>query len=541
VTKKPQLEFAAQGALNASSLGGGAQADITGPIGDNGLAYRLITEGSKVDYWRNYGVNRKNLIAPSLAWYGQNTWLRTSLEHIRYEQPFDRGTVIDANTGRPVVVNPRIRFDEEYNRTIGDSDFFTVQASHALNARWKLGGTYSYNRNRYDDYQARAVGYNADTGELTRRPDGTRGALSQQHVLQLTMQGNVRLGNTAHEILAGLDAEDSNIYRRDLIRGSNVGGFNVYDPVYGRLPHSTDISPENSDQRDLLKQQALFVQDTVRFSPHWVAQFGGRFLRYDQFAGKGRPFIAGTFAKDTVFVPRVGIVWQPDTVQSVYASHSRSLKPQSVIRETAVKTLEPEKGNSWELGYKLDLPRGLTLTAAAYHLRKQNIIVNNNINGLNVPRTAGSARSRGFELDVAGQVARHWDVIASYAYTDARVTDDPQFRGHRLPNVARRQAALFTAYDFSAAAPGSDRWRAGGGLRHVGRRAGDDANSFHNAGYAVFDAFASWELPWGERMLRLQLNVKNLLDKTYVTSSANQYRLSLGERRNATLRLVMDW
>jgi len=60
------------------------------------------------------------------------------------------------------------------------------------------------------------------------------------------MQGNVRLGNTAHEVLAGLDAEDSNVYRRDLICGSNVGGFNVYDPVYGHLPHSSDISTATS-------------------------------------------------------------------------------------------------------------------------------------------------------------------------------------------------------------------------------------------------------------------------------------------------------
>jgi len=250
--------------------------------------------------------------------------------------------------------------------------------------------------------------------------------------------------------------------------------------------------------------------------------------------------VTGTFAKDTVFVPRVGLVWQPDTVQSVYISHSRSLKPQSVIREISVKTLEPEKGNSWELGYKLDLPQGLTLTAAAYHLRKNNIIVNNNINGLNVPRTAGKARSRGFELDVAGKITRQMNVIGSYAYTDATITDDPQFKGHRLPNVARQQASVFATYDGGNIA-GHGKWRWGAGMRHIGKRAGDDANSFHNAGYSVVDAFASWELPWGQRMARLQLNVKNLLDKNYVTSSANQFRLSLGEQRSAVLRMVVDW
>ena len=539
VTKKPQLAFAGQVAGSLSSLGGGgASLDLTGPIGTNGLAYRLIADTSKVDYWRNFGTNKQTVIAPSLAWYGPDTYVRVSYEHTEYEQPFDRGTVIDSRTGRPVATDPRLRFDEAYNRTIGDSDFFTVQAQRTLNAQWKLNGTYSYNRNRYDDYQARPVSLNPITGVLTRRPDGTRGALSRQHMAQVNLQGSMDWGGVRHDVLTGLDVENSDIYRRDLIRGTNSTGFNVYAPVYGLLPHSTAVEPAQSDQSDKLRQQALFVQDSIRLNEQWIVQAGARWQRYDQIAGRGRPFIVGSDADGTQFVPRVGVVWQPDSVWSVYGSYSESFKPQSSIG-SVIGTLPPEEGKSWELGAKLDLPRGVTATAALYDIRKRNVVVSETIDGVSYSRAVGGARSRGLELDVAGSIGRHWKVIGSYAYTDAKVTNDPRYQDNRLANVARQSASVFAAYEF-ARGPGGQ-WRAGLGVRHVGKRAGDAANSFENAGYSVADAFVAWNTAWNGHAVRVQLNVKNLFDKNYVVSSQSPIYVSLGERRQAVLRVVMDF
>lgn len=540
VTKKPQLAFAGQVAATASSYGGGgASLDLTGPIGSNGLAYRLIADASTIDYWRNFGVNKQRVFAPSLAWYGGATTVRVSYEHIEYEQPFDRGTVIDPRTGKPASVPREQRLDEGYNRTIGDSDFFTVQAEHALDAQWKLTGTYSYNRNRYDDYQARPVSLNPVTGVLTRRPDGTRGALSQQHVLQLATQGQFMTGALRHDLLAGFDFEDSNIYRRDLIRGTNDTSFNIYAPVYGRMPNSTSVDPAQSDQRDVQRSSALFVQDSVRLAPQWILQAGGRYQRYEEVAGKGRPFVANTDSSGSRFVPRVGLVYQPDAAWSLYGSYSGSFKP-NVNIGNLIGALAPEEGKAWELGAKLDLPQGITATAALFDIRKKNVQVSETIDGLNYIRAVGGARSRGVELDAAGSIGRHWKLIGSYAYTDASVTDDPALAGNRLANVARQSGSVFAAYDIPTALAGG-RWRVGAGVRHVGRRAGDSANSFSNDAYDVADAFVSYETAWSGRPLRLQLNVKNLFDKNYVPSSQSPIYVSLGERRQALLRASLDF
>jgi len=540
VTKKPQLAFAGQAAVTKSNLGSGASLDLTGPLGDKGLAYRLIADYSDTRYWRNFGTNRQSVIAPSVAWYGGATTVRVSYEHTEYEQPFDRGTVIDSRTGKPVATPRERRFDEAYNRTIGDSDFFTVQAQHALSSTWKLNGTYSYNRNRYDDYQARAVSLNPVTGVLTRRPDGTRGALSQQHVLQFNAQGSVEAGGLRHELLTGLDLEDSNIYRRDLIRGSNDSSFNIYNPVYGRLPYSTAVSAADSDQRDKLQSASLFLQDSVRLSPQWLLQAGARYQSYHEIAGKGRPFNVNTDVDGRKFIPRLGVVYQPDALWSFYGSYSQSFKPNTSIA-SRIDALAPEQGQAWEVGAKLDMPQGLAVTAALYDIRKKNVQVSETqANGDIAVRAAGRARSRGFELDAAGSLTRQWKLIGSYAYTDAKVTQDPKLAGNQLQNVARHTASLFATHDFGRDAWGG-RWRAGGGARHVGRRAGDSANSFFLDAYTVADAFVAYERNWDGRLLRLQLNIKNLFDKTYYPSAANNVYVALGEARQAVLRASVDF
>ncbi|MES2103802.1 MAG: TonB-dependent siderophore receptor [Pseudomonadota bacterium] len=539
VTKKPQLSTQSQIVLTASKLGGGASVDLTGAIGDSGLAYRLIADYSKSDYWRNFGINKQTVIAPSLAWYGKDSTVRVSYEHTDYEQPFDRGTVIDSRTGKPVAIPREERLDEAYNRSIGDSDFFTVQGQQKLNQDWTANFTYSYNRNRYDDYQARTVSLNSVTGVLTRRPDGTRGALSQQHVVQSDITGKLKLGELKHELMLGFDFEDSNIYRRDLIRGANNTGFNIYQPVYGLLPNSTAVSAPDSDQADKLHAWSLFAQDTIRLNEQWIAQAGLRYQRYDEVAGKGRPFNINTDVSSGKLIPRVGVVYLFNPGVSLYSSYSTSFKPNTSIA-SHIDALPPEQGKSWEIGAKLDLPRGITATAAVYDIDKENVQVSEVVNGDTLVRAAGKARSRGFELDVAGEIARQWKLIGNYAYTDAKVTQDPKLQGKRLPNVARQSASVFVTHEFDRSAS-HDQWRAGAGVRYVGKRAGDSANSFLLDSYQVVDAFASYDTTLAGHAAHLQFNIKNLLDKTYYPSAGSNIYVALGEARQFILRGIVDF
>jgi len=141
---------------------------------------------------------------------------------------------------------------------------------------------------------------------------------------------------------------------------------------------------------------------------------------------------------------------------------------------------------------------------------------------------------------VAGQIGQHWSVIASYAYIDAKTTEDPLYAGNQLWNVAAHTASLAAVYDFGAIF-GGDEFRLGAGAHCVGRRPGDSANSFTLPAYTVADAFATYDTKLGGRRLSFQLNVKNLFNKTYYPSSVNKYFVSVGDARQVSLLTTLEF
>ncbi|MFP1747965.1 TonB-dependent siderophore receptor [Lonsdalea quercina] len=542
ITKKPELvqKTHIEG-WNSSFNGGGGQLDVTGPISDSGLAYRMIVDHDETDYWRNFGRNRQTTIAPSLMWYGEDTTLRVAYEHQEYLTPFDRGTVIDSRTGKPVDVPRDRRFDETYNATRGDQDTLTFQADHNLSDRWKTSLTYAYSRNRYNDNQARATKYNATTGDLTRQADSTGYAHSQSQAVQLTLNGDIDWGQTNHQLLFGVDHEADRTYRGDMIRGTAVTNFNVYNPVYGLLPASTSVSAADSDQRENVDSTGVFMQDAIRLDANWMLLGGLRYDHFDVMSGKGRPFVTNTDGSYGRLVPRAGVVYNLTSYSSLYASYSESFKPNTSIA-TQIGALPPELGKSYEIGAKLDLPNRITANIALFDIHKRNVMVSEDVGGETVTRTAGKVRSQGVELDMAGKLTDSLSLIGSYAFTDARVTSDPDNNGNRMPNAARHTASLFLTQEFgNLGLHAGDNLRVGAGARYVGRRAGDAANSFTLDDYTVADAFVSYSLPINGYAVKWQVNVKNLFDKTYYPSSGSNLRVAVGERREVMLRASVDF
>lgn len=158
-----------------------------------------------------------------------------------------------------------------------------------------------------------------------------------------------------------------------------------------------------------------------------------------------------------------------DTV-SLYGSYTQSLKPTSTIAPHASgvvidSSVQPEQATSWELGAKVAMPSGLTGTLALFNIDKKNVLVQqyNDTTKQTDWRTAGKARSRGVELDVAGQIGQHWSVIASYAYLDAKTTEDPLYAGNRLWNAPQNTASFAAVYDFGTIF-GGDQLRVGAGV-----------------------------------------------------------------------------
>lgn len=549
VSKKPELIQSTSLTVRGSTFGdgkngSGGNLDTTGPIGDSGLAYRLIVDHEDEDYWRNYGTHRESLIAPSLAWYGDNTKLLFAYEHREFLSPFDRGTAIDPKTNHPLNIPSTRRLDEPFNNMEGRSDLYRFEADHDLNDDWKAHFGYSWNRETYDASQVRVVKVNAN-GTLTRSMDGTQGALTTDRFATASLEGKVNVAGMQHDLTFGLDDEYRKIYRADLIRQAPRGTFNYNDPVYGNEVAGTTVSAPDSNQMDLLRSDSLFLQDAIHLTDQWILVGGARYQMYDQYAGKGVPFTANTDGNGQKWVPRAGLVYRYTDELSFYGSYTESFKPNSTIAPLANKSvldgsLEPEQSKSWELGTKLDIPGRITASAALFNIEKRNVLVQVGDGLTSVYSVAGKVRSRGLELDASGQLTDKWSVIGSYAYTDAEVTEDPEYKGNRLQNVAKNTGSLSAVYDFGSIL-GGDQLRVGAGARYVGERAGDAANSFDLPGYTVADAFATYDTKIEGQKVKFQLNVKNLFDRTYYTSAVNTQFVSIGDARQVSVSSTLTF
>ncbi|WP_085596263.1 MULTISPECIES: TonB-dependent receptor [unclassified Pseudomonas] len=549
VSKKPELQQSTALTVRGSTYGSGKNGsggslDTTGPIGDSGLAYRLIVDHEDEDYWRNFGTHRESLVAPSLAWYGERTKVLLAYEHREFLTPFDRGTAIDPKTNHPLDIPATRRLDEPFNNMEGRSDLYRFEVDHELGDDWKAHFGYSWNRETYDASQVRLSAVNAN-GTLTRTMDGTQGALTTDRYATASLEGKVQLAGMQHDLVFGLDDEYRKIYRADLIRGKNTS-FNYRNPVYGQQVAGTNVSAPDSDQTDLLRSDSLFFQDAIHLTDQWILVGGGRFQEYDQYAGKGRPFHANTNSNGQKFVPRAGLVYRYTDQLSFYGSYTESFKPNSSIAQLAGGTavldgsIEPEEAKSWELGAKLDIPGRITASAALFDITKRNVLVSTATATETVTSVAGEVHSKGLELDLTGQLSDQWSLIGSYAYTDAEVTKDTKYKGKQLQNVAKNSGSLSAVYDFGSLL-GGDRLRVGAGARYVGERAGDAPNSFDLPGYTVADAFATYDTKLEGQKVKFQLNVKNLFDKTYYTSSVSKYFVSLGDSRQVSLSSTLEF
>lgn len=230
--------------------------------------------------------------------------------HRDYKTPFDRGTIFDLTTKQPVNVDRKIRFDEPFNITDGQSDLAQLNAEYHLNSQWTARFDYSYSQDKYSDNQARVTAYDATTGTLTRRVDATQGSTQRMHATRADLQGNVDIAGFYNEILGGVSYEYYDLLRTDMIRCKKAKDFNIYNPVYGNTSKCTTVSASDGDQTIKQESYSAYAQDALYLTDNWIAVAGIRYQYYTQYAGKGRPFNVNTDSRDEQWTPKLGLVYK---------------------------------------------------------------------------------------------------------------------------------------------------------------------------------------------------------------------------------------
>lgn len=506
--------------------------DLSGPLNsDRTVLYRLNAVYQTADDFRNFdqGIER-TFVAPVLSWaISDNTDLTLNFEYLYDERPFDRGL---AAIGDEVA-------DIPFDRILGEPDDVNIreqyvasyQLEHRLSDNWQLKNVFRFISTERETRAFQNRGdLNEETGDLARSITDQIGDFDS-YALQTNLDGEFSTGSIEHKLLFGIDLfrETRGFDNRSALEDSVI---NIFDPVYGAPRPSREELGETDRQvlfGGTVETLGLFLQDQIAFADNFKLLVGGRFdiVDRDSFF---TTVTAGEILSDTndwqqdeAFSPRIGIVYQPIEPLSLYTSFSRSFAPNF---GTTVEgdILEPERGTQYEVGIRGEfLDDRLTTNLAAYYLTKSNVAATDPDNP-DFSIATGKQRSQGIELDVIGEILPGWNIIASYAYTDAEVTEDEgsPLEGNRLAGVPENAASLWSTYEIQR---GDLQGLAFGlGLFFVGERQGDLDNSFRVPSYVRTDA----SLFYRRDNWRAGINLRNLFDIDYIEATDTRSRITPG-------------
>jgi iron complex outermembrane recepter protein len=517
VTEKPLKEPFAETNLELGSFGlFQSSFDFSDSLNSNQtLLYRLNANFEVNNGFRDFEQDATRLsLAPTLSWQiGKNTDLLIDFSYLNEARPFDRG-IVAIGDGVADIPYDRIfqQPDDEYELEQLSASY---QLEHRFSDKWKLRNSFRLVSSESSDF--RLDGLLIDDSGLLERVFRRNNDITENYSLQTNVVGKFKTGKIEHQLLAGVDFDRSTtVGRQGTLPEDPVFLIDIFtqeaDPVPDIEPEDlTSFIRDENIRADLL---GIYLQDQIAFTKQLKFLAGGRLDIYDQKTIDFTEDLTSEQSQEK-FSPRVGLVYQPIEPISVYASYSTSFNPDPDNSTTVNgEILEPSTGNQYELGVKGEfLNKKLTSTLAFYQIDRANFATTDPDNP-DFSIAAGEVRSRGIELDVAGEILPGWNVIAAYAYTDAEITEDNDFPvGNKLENVPENSASLWTSYEIQQ---GNFKGLGlGAGVFFVDDRQGDLDNSFTLPSYVRTDA----ALFYRRDNWQANLNFQNLFDVDYIKSS----------------------
>jgi len=500
--------------------------DISGPLNESGtVRYRLNALYETKDGFRNFDQDfERTFISPVLSWdISDSTNLTIELEYTDDERPFDRGIVAEAPPSEEIVDIPfdrNLQEPDDFNESTQFLASYTLE--HRFNDNLKVRNRFQFlEGNRFDTRNEPFGNLGDSFGDIDAGPEeilrfvSSNDALERELALQTNLVADFQTGSIDHKVLFGVDLNRSIEDRvsRSTDSGFGVTKINIFDPVYDDgTPSRDELDFKSVDVEIETESLGIYLQDQIAFSDNLKLLLGGRF---DLVSQENKDLLDNTTETqdDEAFSPRVGLVYQPIEPLSLYTSFSRSFVPNEGDGQGNI--LDPERGTQYEVGLKGELLDGdLSVNLAAFNITKSNVAVGVEGPPAGLQRAIGEQRSRGIELDIAGELADGWKIIASYSHTDAEITEDNDSdqEGNTLPGVPKNGASLWTTYEFQSG--NLQGLEIGAGAFFVGNREGNLDNNFELPSYTRVDA----RLSYSRNNWEAALNFKNLFDIDFVES-----------------------
>lgn len=503
--------------------------DLDGKLSKNSkLLYRLNVAADTKGSFRPFEQNKRLVVAPVVS-YQLDEDTKATLEYT-----YQKAKMSDVGSG--YVFSPFGYKTLDRNTTFStdafapmdiDENSVIFNVEHKLGTNWKLTAQGAYFN--YD--QLGASSWPADVysdGRVVRKSD-IWDAASTMALGQIFINGNLETGSVKHRILAGLDMGDKKYYadwnQSFLLDTLNGGEFDPKNPIYGLdqefvpFDRSVPIQTRAAAGGGTINSQytSVYVQDELGFWQNTLRlTLAARYTSMSQASWGGDPVVSKKVT------PRVGLSYSIDKNMSIYGLYDQSFIPQNgfVFDGSEVK---PITGDLTEFGVKRDWFNGrLNMTLSAYQILKNNEITTY---GPQPDQSVeiGQKKIQGIELDVKGEITPGFNVIANYAYTDAKISKVNEgatgfYVGQRLDGADKHIANIWLDYTLLKGTLQGLSFRTGM-TTYVDRATGyysdgDDGKNIPD--YLRFDA----GIGYVHNRFSANLNVQNLVDSYLLTGGA---------------------
>ncbi|WP_084651334.1 TonB-dependent receptor [Ottowia thiooxydans] len=498
-------------------------------------SYRVDLSGDRSDGWVDRGDSSNRSASGALRWDVTRDF-NLQLSHAQGRQNPMRyfGTPLINGVQDPAirernynVLDSRIQYKDRWTELMAQ----WAPSSHVM-VRSKL---YHITSNRYWR-NAEAYAYNARTG-LIDRSDNTEIAHDQTqtgNTTDVTFTG--KLFGLPNQVSVGFDVNRASFQHTNNTYTGSSGSVDPHHPDSGYFNSSVPFIPR---YRNKAEQYAVFLENRLELTDRWSVVGGARF---DHAELSRQDLIAGSQAFKRSYANtgwRLGTVYKLTPSTSLYAQASKAADPVSglLMLSAANAAFDVSTGKQFEVGVKQTFWEGKgEWTLAAYSITKNNLLTRDPANpSLRVQ--VGQRSSKGVEGTLSMRVTKALQLDANVALLKARYDDFRESvggvavsRNGNVPtDVPERVANVWVGWKLAPA------WTLSSGLRHVGKRYADNANTLKLPGYTTVDVALQWKATADTTLTLRGFNVfdKNYFSTAYYTTS--QWLVGEGRRIEVTL------
>lgn len=537
IRKRPTRDFQGHAALSVGRWDNyRGEIDVSGPLNEAGtLRGRAVASyqdaQSHLDHHRRkvpvfYGVLEADLTPNTLLTVGAD-----------YQDTDPRGStwggiqLFDSNgnfNAQPRSFNPAA----SWSRWGQSTQSVFAKLEHRFDNEWTAKLQLNHQINSYDAYVGSYSFGNPNPADGSGAYfwEGGYVGKTRSTAADIYMSGPFQLLGRRHELVFG-----ANLNKR---HWSNTNSW--YPPGYTNLPSYYNW---NGDIPELPWTVSGTSDETTRdngiyTTARWNLRDDLKLITGLRASNYTRNSAASgtTMRERGVTTPYLGVVYDINEAVSAYASYTDIFKPQSVQNEQGT-TLDPLVGNNYEAGLKGEFFGGrLNASGAVFQIKQDNYAQLSGgftPSGGNAYEAIDGVVTKGYELELSGQLTPQWRIQGGFTHRVARRQD-----AKVATESPENQLSVFTSYQFSGALRGLT---LGGGARWQDKTWANVRNPVQGTvkhtmpAYWLFDAMASYRV---NDKLTASLNIRNLFDKKHYTlfSAYNTYMWAAPRSYSVSLR-----